>query len=146
MKGICVRCGFTKPDHAAVCPDCGHRPDGEGLLVAWLLSAHNLDEVGLAATAARIRAGEPIRPSRRMLRKARRALGRQIATDPGLTLGELVGVLLADVVFTSLVGWTCVAWWWDRRPRAALQAGLVTLPTTVVGFGFWGWMAFGGAS
>jgi hypothetical protein len=146
MKAVCVRCGFDKPSFDAVCPDCGHRPEGDGLLVAWLLSDHHLDAPALQASSTRIKAGEPIRPSRKMLRKAQRALGRRVSTDPGLSLREIALLFAGDVVFTPLIGWTCVAWWYGERPRAALQAGLVTLPTSLAFTALWGWFAFGGAA
>lgn len=144
MKAVCVRCGAEKPEFLAVCPSCGHRPEGDGVLVAWLLSTEHLDAARLEATAARIRRGEPIRPSAKMLRKARRALGRQIATDPGLGVRELLGLLAGNVLFSPLVGWTCAAWWYAERPRGALQAVLVSVPVSVLGTGIWLWVALGG--
>ncbi|MCA9571772.1 MAG: hypothetical protein KC656_28235 [Myxococcales bacterium] len=146
MSALCVRCGFTKADYLSVCPDCGHRPEGDGVLVGWLLSSENLDEAQMVATAARIRSGEPIRPSRKMLAKARRALGRQVATDPGLGLREALALLGANVLFSPLVGWTCAAWWWSERPRASLQAVLLSAPASVAMTALWLWVGTRGAT
>lgn len=146
MTAICVRCGEQRGDFRAVCPSCGHRPEGDGVLVAWLLSSENLDDDKLAATAARIRRGEPIRPSAKMLKRARRALGRQLATDPGLDVRQLGALLVGNLLFSPLLGWTCAFWWYGERPRAALQAGLVSLPVSLLGTGIWLWVAFGGTA
>ncbi len=144
MRALCIRCGRDKRDYLAVCPGCGHRPEGDGVLVGWLLSSHNLDDAQLDATAARIRAGEVVRPSPAMLKRARRALGRQVATDPGLGVRPLAGLLAANIFFSPVVGWICAAFWWRERPRAALQAALLSAPITVVGTVLWLWVARGG--
>lgn len=146
LNAVCVRCGFDKPSFDAVCPDCGHRPEGDGLLVAWLISSQNLDEPSMLATAARIRSGEPIRPSKRMLAKARRALGRKVATDPGLSARDFLLLLVGDVAFSPLIGWICMVWWRNERPRAALQAALVTVPTSLAFTLLWVRFAFGTGS
>ena len=43
-----MRCGSLKPSYDDICPSCGHRPEGEGLLVAWLLSDMHLHRDELA--------------------------------------------------------------------------------------------------
>ncbi|HHO50418.1 MAG TPA: hypothetical protein ENK18_05975 [Deltaproteobacteria bacterium] len=131
-RAVCVRCGGLRSSFEAICPSCGHRPDGEGLLIAWLLSEHNLDETGIERVQLRIRDGEAIRPSARMLDKARRALGTHFSTDAGLSGVEHAGLLAVNLLLTPLVGWVLFAWWRTARPRAALQALRLTLPVTVL--------------
>ncbi|MEZ4319353.1 MAG: hypothetical protein R3F61_17700 [Myxococcota bacterium] len=138
--GVCIKCGADKPAFDAVCSACGHRPADEGLLVAWLLSDANLGPAERAAAARRIASGESIRPSAAMLKKARRALGRDLASDPGLTVGQRVGLLACSLLLTPLVGWTC--WFWLRRdrPRAALQSLALSLPPTALLTAVWVWL------
>lgn len=138
-RAVCVRCGGDRVDYSQVCPACGHRPAGDGLLVAWLLSDANLGRAALDAAAARIRAGEPIRPTPNMLAKARRALGQDLSSDPGLSVGQRALIASCSLVLTPLVGWTCWWWWREDRPRAALQALAMSLPFTVLFTAIWFW-------
>ncbi|MEZ4240803.1 MAG: hypothetical protein R3F59_32540 [Myxococcota bacterium] len=61
----------------------------------------------------RIRAGEVIRPSGRMLDKARRALGRHLETDAGLTVAQRLGLLATSVLVTPLLSGVLFVWWWE---------------------------------
>lgn len=131
-RAVCARCGGMRDGYDRICPACGHRPDGEGLLVAWLLSSENLSDEELALVQTRIRSGEWVRPSGRMLDRARRALGTHVTTDPGLTSRQLFALLATVVLATPLVGWVLGAWWWRDRPRTARQAIWVAAPATVV--------------
>jgi len=131
-RAICVKCGGERSRFDQICPSCGHRPDGEAMLIAWLLSDQNLDDEGLTQVAARVRRGESIRPSAAMLKKARRALGQHFSTDEGLTNGQRVTLLMTSLFLTPLVGWVLFVWWWSTRPRAALQALALSLPVTVL--------------
>jgi hypothetical protein len=115
-----------------ICPSCGHRPEGEGLLVAWLLSSDHLDDTGLDEVQKRVRSGEWIRPSGRLLDRARRALGAHFDTDRGLTSRERLALLATVFLVTPLVGWVLGAWWWNDRPRAAMQALALAVPATVL--------------
>jgi hypothetical protein len=130
-RAVCVRCAGERERWDQVCPGCGHRPDEEGRLVAWLLSSENLSAEELTALRERIAGGEVVRPSGRTLDKARRALGRHFSTDSGLSFGERVGMLAVNLLLTPLVGWVCFAWWWNARPRASMQALALSLPATV---------------
>ena len=129
---VCVRCGGMRDGFDRICPACGHRPEGEGLLVAWLLSSANLGDDELVAVQERIRNGEWVRPSARMLDRARRALGTHASSDPGLTRREGLALLATVILATPLVGWVLGAWWWRDRPRTARQAVAIALPATVV--------------
>lgn len=131
-RAVCVRCGADRPAFDAVCPACGHRPEGDGLLVAWLLSDAYLDEAGLERAAARIRSGEPVRASDRMLERARIALGRHVSRDAGLSRRARLGLLALGVVATAVPG-LMLAWWWrEDRPRSARQAFVLSVPSAVL--------------
>ena len=117
------------------CPACGHRPVGEERFTAWLLSTQHLDEEELAAAAARIVAGETLHPTEDQLKRARDALNpvpeervRTHDPDGGLSLGSKALFLGVNLIFTPLFG--LAAWWsWrNRRPQAAKDALVVTLP------------------
>lgn len=131
-RALCVKCGGERTRFDQICPACGHRPDGEGMLIAWLLSSENLTDAQLRQTQARLRKGEHIKPSAKMLEKARRALGQHFTTDEGLTNPQRMGLLATSLFLTPLVGWVLFAWWWDQKPRAALQALALSLPATVL--------------
>lgn len=145
VRAICLRCGGPKAAYDAICPACGHVPEGEGLLVAWLLSDAHLDAAGLDAAAARVRSGEGIRPSDKLLDRARRALGRHATQDPGLTGGQRAALFATSLALTPLVGLTAAWWWREARPRAAAQALAMSLPVSVALFGAvaWAWLAPG---
>lgn len=137
MRAVCVRCGVEKDHYTQVCASCGNRPDGDGLLVAWIASEENLDNAALQALSRRIGNGEALRPSKKMLQKARRALGREISTDVGLSVAQRVALLGCSLLLTPLVGWTCFFWWRSDRPRAAWQALALSLPPSVLFTGIW---------
>ena len=101
-------------------------------MIAWLLSSHNLDEAKLEAAAQRISGGEPLRPSGKQLERARRALGQDYRTDPGLTVGQRLGLLATSIVLTPMVGWVAWMWWRRTRPRASVQALALALPLTAI--------------
>jgi hypothetical protein len=102
--------------------------------VAWLLSRENLSEAELLAVRERIRGGEVIRPTERMLDKARRALGLHFATDRGLDARERWAVLATSILLTPLPGLVLGVWSWNSRPRAARQALALSLPASVAFF------------
>lgn len=146
MSAVCVKCGGYRSRFDQICPACGHRPSGEGVLLAWLLSSENLDEAGLRGVSERVRAGESIRPSRRMLDRARRAMRSHFSTDPGLTVRQVLGLLATNILVTPLVGWVLAIWWRGERPRAAVQAFAVSLPCTVLFTVLVLWIAVGGGA
>ena len=139
LHAVCVRCGAAKTRHDHVCGGCGLRPEDEGLLVAWLLSEANLSPQQLHAVQQRIQGGESVRPGPEQLAKARRALGRDAASDPGLTVAERAALLLCTVFLTPLPAWVYGAWHLRERRRTALHAlGLGALGS-VLGFAVvWG--------
>jgi hypothetical protein len=133
-RAICVRCAAEREDWRAICPSCGHRAVGEGLLVAWLLSDQNLDAAGLAEAAGRIRSGQGVRPSQRMLDRARGALGASFSSDPGLGWRGILGLAALGLVATPLPGLVLWAWWLRTRPRSAWQALVASVPGVAFGF------------
>lgn len=134
MKAVCLRCGSMKPTHESVCSGCGHRPEGEGLLVAWLLSDAHLDEAELARAGERLRAGEVVRPSDAMLEQARKALGRHATRDHGMEARERAILLSTSILLTPLVGLTLWLWWREDRPKSAIQAFWLSAPVSVIFF------------
>ncbi len=130
-RALCVRCGGSKRSYDAICASCGHVPEGEGLLVAWLLSAHHLDAAALEATAQRLRAGEAVRPSDALLERARYALGTHARQDAGLAPRSRALLLLVSVVLTPLVGLAAAFTWRETRPRASAQALAMSAPVSL---------------
>ena len=133
-RAICARCAAEREDWRAICPACGHRPVGEGLLVAWLLSDSNLDTAALAEAAGRIRSGQGVRPSQDMLDRARKALGASFSSDPGLGRWGILGLTALGLVATPLPGLVLWAWWLRSRPRSAWQALVASVPGAIFGF------------
>jgi hypothetical protein len=129
---VCGRCGADKAAFDFVCGACGHRPEGDGLLTAWLLSDAHLSPDQLERAATRLRRGESIRPSDAMLATARRALGRDGAADTGLRVSQRAGLFALALALTPLPGLT-LWWWWRRdRPRSAAQALAMSVPPALV--------------
>lgn len=141
MRAVCVRCGGERARYDQVCPACGFRPEGEGLLVAWLLSAEHLSSDELDRVKARVLAGEGIRPTERMLEQARRATGAHFATDVGLSGRARLALVAVSFGLTPLPAWVLAAWWWNERPRAARQALALALPASVVSTAAVWWLA-----
>jgi hypothetical protein len=98
------------------------------------LSSENLSDEAMARVSDRIRSGEVIQPSERQLRQARVALGSHLSSDPGMTFGQRVGLLLTSLFLTPLVGWALWVGWRRSRPRAALEALALSLPASVMFF------------
>ena len=144
MRAVCSRCGSEKTAFDGVCVECGHRPEGEGMLVAWLLSEHHLPRGSLEAAGARIQKGDPPRPSNAQLSIARRHLGQSVVGDPGLSLNEALLLLAGNIAFSPLIGWVSAISWWKTRPRAAVQSAVLALPVSVLGTGLFvyamGWI------
>jgi hypothetical protein len=132
IEAVCLRCGAEKSDFDVVCGACGHRPEGEGLLVAWLLSRHHLSAEQLTRASLRIRQGEALRPSDAQLDKARKSLGRDASSDRGLDGLQRGGLLATSFLLTPLVGLTLWWWWRDDRPRSSFQAFWLSAPVSVL--------------
>lgn len=142
-RSVCARCGAVRGHFRDVCAGCGDRPEGEAIAVAWLLSSEHLDDRSLDAAAERIRRGEPLRPSQSSLDQARRAVGADVSTDPGLDLRERILLLAVSLLLTPLPAWTAALWWRRERPRAAIQAFGLAVVGTVAFAGLWAAVVFG---
>lgn len=142
-RAVCARCGASRTDFREVCPACGHRPDGEGVLLAWLLSTAHFDDKQLDAAAERIKKGEPLRPTEAMFDRARKALGEDLSTDAGLSTAQRVGLLVVSLLLTPLPAWVMAVWWRRERPRAALQALALAVPSSAAFVAFWVWFVLG---
>lgn len=134
MRGVCVKCGEIRSDWRGLCPTCGFRPSDEGVLVAWLLSDEHLDAGDLQAAADRVKSGQSVWPSERLIEKARQALGQTLSSDPGLDYPTRLGILLSSLFLTPLVGLTLWWWWRASRPKAALQALVLSAPISALLF------------
>ncbi len=134
IGAVCVRCGATRSTYDQVCPSCGLEPEGDGLLMAWLLSSEHLDAEQLDAARSRIEGGEHIRPTPAMLKKARKALKVHFSTDPGLPWKQRMLLMMTCFLLTPLVGWTLFAWWRRTRPRAAWQSAFIAAPMSALFF------------
>lgn len=141
-RAVCQRCGGVKASYPAPCPACGHRPEGEGLLVAWLLSDEHLSGDALDGAGSRIRAGQPVRPSDRQLDRARRMLGQHLNTDAGLGAGRRRWLLAVSLLITPAVALTIAVWWWTERPRAAREAAAIGVPASILATLLLGWASF----
>ncbi len=133
-RAICIQCGNDRGGFEQVCPSCGHRPEGDGRLVSWLLSDQYLTREQLDEVERRVKAGENLRPSRASLDIARRALGSHFATDEGLTVAERLGMMATSLLLTPLPGLVAALWWRRERPRAAAQALALSLPFSLLFF------------
>jgi hypothetical protein len=69
-----------------------------------------------------------------MLERARRGLGKDLVSDPGLGTRQILALLACSVVLTPLVGWVLALWWRAQRPRAAIQSLAVSLPASLMFF------------
>ena len=48
------------------------------------------------------------------------------------SVGVVLALLFTSLLLTPLVGWVLFAWWWDTRPRAAVQSLALSLPVTLL--------------
>ena len=142
-RAVCARCGDSRTDFREVCPACGFRSDGEGVLLAWLLSSAHFDDKQLDAASQRIKKGEPLRPTEAMFDRARRALGEDLSTDAGLTTQQRLGLLVMSLLITPLPAWVMAVWWWRSRPRAALQSLALAVPCSAAFVTLWLWTLLG---
>jgi hypothetical protein len=139
---ICIRCGRGKDLPLARCAGCGLCPAGDDAVLSILASRRILDRKGLVAAAARIRAGERLAPSARMLDSARAILAGAATEVPRVRearLGRraLALLVLGNVALTPMLG---IAAWWRFRGRpgpAARQVLWATLPVIVAGTATW---------
>ena len=131
VRAVCHRCGGPKLGPFVPCKACGVVPMRDARAIAWLLSAHHLDDSELDEVARRIQSGDVPDPPRALRDEARRAMGAVGAPpedDRPLAPGELVAVGLATLFLTPLLG---LAMWLglrEARPRAARQSMAVTVP------------------
>jgi len=149
VKAVCTKCGAIHEHFDRICPTCGARPTGDGVLAAWLLSSNNLSDEEMERVSARIAAGEVIRPSERQLREARVQLGVHLTSDPGMTVQQRVALLFTSLLLTPLVGWALWVGWRRARPRAAMEALALSLPASALFFVLiplsgYAWVLYGG--
>lgn len=116
------------------CKSCSFVPTGEHRQVAWLFSREHLDEAELEEAARRIREGELPEPPRELLEHARESMGAkpldQEALRP-LSSTQMLGLALADLLLTPLVGFALWFGLREERPVAARQALRITVPVSL---------------
>lgn len=132
LAAICARCGAEKDLALGRCPGCGHLPAGEDRELALVCSTRVLDADALRGAQARIRRGEPVRPSAPLRARAREVLSGVTARRTALGPRELAAITLGNLLLTPLVGYA--VWWWHRHDEgpAARQALLVTVPASLL--------------
>lgn len=67
-------------------------------------------------------------------------MGHTLASDPGLSTRQRVGLLATCLLLTPLPAWVMGLWWIRSRPRAGVQALALAVPTTALftAIGLWG--------
>lgn len=142
-RAVCARCGGSRSDLFADCPDCGASIGPADRPLAWLLSSAWLDEAELDELARRISSGQRPDPGEALLARARVALG-AAPQERGERLSprQRLGLLAANLLLTPLAGYA--VWFGLRRerPAAARDALSVTLPVTMALAGAWLAMVF----
>ncbi len=145
MNAICFSCGQDKDRPMGSCRACGQKPVGEERLVSWLLSPNHLGQEELEEASARIAAGTFPRPNPELLALARDALnpvphtrvGEHHDPDAPLATRMLLGLFVANLFATPLVGLTLWFFWRARRPVAARQALWLTVPVSALLMVLW---------
>jgi hypothetical protein len=132
LVAICFACGAEKDLPLARCPACARVPEGEERELSIVCSTRMLSADQLGEVQARIRRGEPLQPSAQRLARARELLSGVVPVAQRLTGRQLLGLTLANLLFTPLIGY---AVWFRYRTRAgpaARQALLATVPVSLV--------------
>jgi len=129
---VCCRCGAEKDLPLGRCGACGGLPVDDERELALLCSTRILDLPALRAAQARIRRGEPLRPTEALRARARALLRGQEVVIVGFSARQLAGLALANLLLTPLLGY---AVWFRYRTRpgpAARQALLATVPVSFI--------------
>ena len=134
MTAVCHRCGAAKTSPLEDCPTCQFSPEGPERAVAWLFSAHHLSAGERLEAARRIRGGQRPEPSRQLRAVANAALrgipAAKLQSDRLRPL-QSMGLTVANVTLTPLIG---ISLWFGlrpNRPAAARQALVLTLPVAL---------------
>jgi hypothetical protein len=133
-SAVCHRCGADKAGPFVPCKACGFTPTGDDRAIAWLFSTHHLTEAELEIARERVRNGVRPDPSKALKDAARQQMGAAPLDEearrpfPPSTLALLA---LADFVLTPLAGYAVWLGLRTKRPRAARQALLVTVPISL---------------
>ena len=140
MAAVCHRCGAAKASALEDCATCQFSPEGPERAVAWLFSAHHLSAEERIEAARRIRSGQRPDPSRQLRAVANAALrglpAIEVQSDR-LRPVQSMGLTIANVTLTPLIG---LSLWFGLRPNhpvAARQALALTLPVALALFLLW---------
>lgn len=127
MLSACIRCGEEKELPLGKCPVCGHLPHRGEAALSILASRRMLNERELAEVSARIRRGEPLRPSGHRLRAAEALVAGQAEDAPPLRPVQLVGLAALTLLFSPLVPLAAAIAWRDTiRGKQALVVGVAS--------------------
>lgn len=140
IEAVCHRCGALKKGPLVPCKACRYVPTKEARAVAWLFSAHHLQPDELAEAQSRVRRGDVPEPSRALRAAAQRAMGALDAppeVDRPLEPMQVVLLVVAEVVFTPLIGLAVWLGLRESRPRAARLAWRLTVPITALFAALW---------
>ena len=132
---VCHRCGYRKNGPLVPCKACAFVPQRDARSVAWLFSAHHLNEAELEEAERRIRVGDIPEPSKALRTMAQRAMGALDAPaleDRPLRSTEILLLIVAEIVLTPLVGFAVWFGLREQRPRAARTVALVTGPIVLL--------------
>lgn len=116
-RSLCLRCGADKELALGRCAGCGHVPAREEGALSVLLSSRMLSPGELDEVQARLRRGEPLRPSRARLEEASALLLGGGGERRSLSRAEALGLLVVGVVLTPIVP-AIYAWTWRDHPAA----------------------------
>lgn len=133
MLSVCIRCGEEKELPLGRCAACGHLPHRGEAGLSLLASRRMLNERELAEVSARIRRGEPLRPTASRLRAAEALVAGEAEEAPPLRPDQLVGLAAITLCFSPLVPLAAAIAWRDTvRGKQALVVGLAS--AVVLGF------------
>lgn len=129
VEALCTRCGAEKDLPLGRCPHCAHLPTGPERELAMLCSQRFFSAAELRDLQARIRRGDPLRPSAALLAQARALLGARPALRV-LSRQELLLLTVGNLLLTPLLGYA--TWYGWRDHPAGRQALWVTLPISLL--------------
>jgi hypothetical protein len=134
QPAVCHLCGEPKDLPLGRCAACGRVPVGADRDLALLCSIQVLDRERLVEVQARLRRGEPLRPSAALRERAREVLRGGPPPEAPLGPRRILALAAANLLLTPLVGY---AVWFRLRTRpgpAGRQALLTTMASSVVLF------------
>lgn len=131
-RSLCVRCGADKELPLGRCAACGHLPTRGEAALSVLVSSRMLAPAELDAVQARLRRGEPLRPSQERLEAAAALLAGNERQPRQLSAREAAGLAGLGVLLTPIVP-LVYAWTWRGHPAARTAIGIAVGAAVVDG-------------